>query len=83
MRESGIEVVEGVGGTGVLGVLRRGDGPTVLVRADMDALPVGEETGLAYASEVDGVMHASDMLNVDGITPEILQWIKAHTKARP
>lgn len=58
LRESGIEVVERVGGTGVLGVLRRGDGPTVLVRADMDALPVREETGLAYASEVDGVMHA-------------------------
>ncbi len=39
-------------------MLRNGDGPTVLLRADMDALPVPEETGLSYASSVDGVMHA-------------------------
>ncbi|KQY62563.1 MULTISPECIES: amidohydrolase [unclassified Nocardioides] len=50
LRESGCEVHEGVGGTGVVGVLRNGDGPTVLMRADMDALPVKEETGLPYAS---------------------------------
>jgi hippurate hydrolase len=50
LREAGCEVHEGVGGTGVVGLLRNGDGPTVLVRADMDALPVREETGLAYAS---------------------------------
>ncbi|MGV8910022.1 MAG: M20/M25/M40 family metallo-hydrolase, partial [Propionicimonas sp.] len=47
---SGYEVTNGVGGTGVVGVLRRGAGPTVLLRADMDALPVREETGLEYAS---------------------------------
>jgi hippurate hydrolase len=41
-----------------VGVLRNGDGPTVLLRADMDALPVAEETALPYASEVPGVMHA-------------------------
>jgi hippurate hydrolase len=41
-----------------VGVLRNGDGPTVLLRADMDALPVREETGLPYASEVDGLAHA-------------------------
>ena len=46
------EVHEGVGGTGVVGVLRNGDGPTVLLRADMDALPVREATGLPYASTV-------------------------------
>lgn len=51
-------VVTRVGGTGVVGVLSNGDGPTVLARADMDALPVTEATGLPYASEVDGVMHA-------------------------
>lgn len=56
--EAGFETLEGVGGTGVTGVLRNGDGPTVLLRADMDALPVPEETGLSYASSVDGVMHA-------------------------
>lgn len=63
LREDGYEVHEGVGGTGVVGVLRNGDGPSVLLRADMDALPVREETGLSYASaavsEDDGpVMHA-------------------------
>ncbi|WP_443060422.1 amidohydrolase [Streptomyces sp. NBC_00459] len=58
LRKSGYETTEGVGGTGVVGVLRNGDGPTVLLRADMDALPVPEETGLPYASTVPGVMHA-------------------------
>ena len=47
-----------VGGTGVVGVLANGGGPVVLARADMDALPVSEATGLPYSSEVDGVMHA-------------------------
>jgi hippurate hydrolase len=52
LRTAGFEVHEGVGGTGVVGVLRNGDGPAVLLRADMDALPVREATGLPYASEV-------------------------------
>lgn len=43
---------------GVVAVLRNGDGPTVLVRSDMDGLPVAEQTGLAYASQSSGVMHA-------------------------
>src|SRR5262245_55005085 len=46
----GYETTTGVGGTGVVGVLRRGAGPAVLLRADMDALPVAERTGLPYAS---------------------------------
>ncbi|MEC3956770.1 amidohydrolase [Nocardia sp. CDC153] len=54
----GWEVTENVGGTGVVGVLRNGPGPVVWLRADMDALPVQEETGLEYASTVPGVMHA-------------------------
>jgi amidohydrolase len=58
LRESGLTVHEGVGGTGVVGVLRNGDGPRVLMRADMDALPVTEATGLPYASSEPGVMHA-------------------------
>jgi amidohydrolase len=49
---AGYTVTAGIGGTGVAGVLRNGDGPTVLVRADMDALPLREETGLDYASDV-------------------------------
>ena len=67
LRAAGYEVTTGVGKTGVVGLLRNGDGPTVMLRADMDALPVKEETGLPYASTVtakdrDGntvpVMHA-------------------------
>jgi amidohydrolase len=67
LRAAGYEVTTGVGKTGVVGLLRNGDGPTIMLRADMDALPVKEATGLPYASSVtatdsDGktvpVMHA-------------------------
>ena len=67
LRAAGFEVTTGVGNTGVVGLLRNGDGPTVMLRADMDALPVEEATGAAYASKLqaadpDGkavpVMHA-------------------------
>ncbi len=50
LRRAGFEVTAGVGGTGVVGLLRNGEGPTVMLRADMDALPVKEATGLPYAS---------------------------------
>lgn len=50
LRASGFEVTTGVGKTGVVGVLKNGPGPTALLRADMDALPVREDTGLDYAS---------------------------------
>ncbi|MGH3250736.1 MAG: M20/M25/M40 family metallo-hydrolase, partial [Trebonia sp.] len=46
----GFEVTAQVGGTGVVGLLRNGDGPVVMLRADFDALPVREDTGLPYAS---------------------------------
>ena len=67
MRALGFEVTEGVGQTGVVSVMKNGDGPVVMLRADMDGLPVVEQTGLPYASEVvatpasgvtTGVMHA-------------------------
>lgn len=67
LRALGLDVTEQVGGTGVVAVLKRGDGPVGLLRADMDALPIAEETGLPYASKVRaesadgraiGVMHA-------------------------
>lgn len=67
MRSLGFEVTEGVGKTGVVAVMRNGDGPTVMLRADMDGLPVVEQTGLPYASKrvatpasgvETGVMHA-------------------------
>src|ERR1700736_1565538 len=52
LRAVGYEVTTGVGKTGVVGLLRNGEGPTVMLRADMDALPVQEATGLPYASKV-------------------------------
>jgi amidohydrolase len=52
LRDVGCEVTEHFGGTGVVAVLKNGDGPTLLLRADLDALPVREETGLPYASTV-------------------------------
>lgn len=55
LRAAGFETTEGVGGTGVVGVLRNGSGPTALLRADMDGLPMREETGLPYASVARGV----------------------------
>ena len=55
----GYEVTEGVGGTGVVGQLKLGSGPrSIGIRADMDALPIIEDTGLPYASQVHGKMHA-------------------------
>ncbi len=57
-RIGGWDVTVGVGGTGVVGVLEGSSGPVILLRADMDALPVAEDTGLSYASRTDGVMHA-------------------------
>ena len=54
LRENGYEVTEKVGGTGVVGLLRNGNGATVLLRADMDALPIQESTGLPYASQESG-----------------------------
>ena len=50
LREAGLEVTENVGGHGVVGVLKNGDGPVILVRTDLDALPVKEQTGAPYAS---------------------------------
>ena len=54
LKALGFEVTKGVGKTGVVGILRNGDGPIVMLRADMDALPVKEATGLPYASTVTG-----------------------------
>ncbi|MGK0240997.1 MAG: amidohydrolase [Candidatus Pelagisphaera sp.] len=50
LRALGYEVTEKVGQTGVVAILKNGDGPTVMIRADMDGLPVREKTGLPYAS---------------------------------
>lgn len=67
LKALGIEVTTGVGKTGVVGILKNGEGPTIMIRTDLDALPVIEATGLPYASKVIakdpkgndvGVMHA-------------------------
>ncbi len=67
MKKAGYEVTENFGGNGVVAVLKNGPGPVVLIRTDMDALPIVEQTGLPYASKVKaknrdgaevGVMHA-------------------------
>lgn len=59
LRKQGYEVTEGLGGVGVVGVLRDGEGATVLLRADMDALPMQESTGLPYASSKTGINPAN------------------------
>ncbi len=67
LKAAGFDVITGVGGTGLVAIIRNGEGPTVLVRTELDALPVEERTGLPYASKVRvkddngndvGVMHA-------------------------
>src|SRR5215467_4683054 len=67
LRGLGYEVTENVGGTGVVAIMKNGAGPTVMLRTELDALPVTEDTGLPYASKVKtkddsgrevGVMHA-------------------------
>jgi amidohydrolase len=58
LTDNGYEVTAGIGKTGVVGVLRNGEGPTVLLRADMDGLPIREATGLDYAS-TDSVANSS------------------------
>lgn len=65
LRAEGATVTEGVGGTGVVAVMRNGEGPVVLIRADMDGLPVEEKSGLAYASRVRQV-------GVDGVEMPVM-----------
>ncbi len=64
LRAAGFEVMTGVGRTGVVGLLRNGDGPIVMMRADMDALPVEEATGLPYASKVTAKDHEGNTVPV-------------------
>jgi len=78
MRKLGFEVTEHVGKTGVVAVMRNGPGPTLLIRADMDALPVKEQTGLPFASKVrgktlDGV--DSDVMHACGHDTHITTWL--------
>ena len=64
LKENGYAVTTGVGKTGIVGVLRNGDGPTVMLRADMDALPIREATGFSYASTVTTTDSTGEMVPV-------------------
>ena len=64
LRAAGFEVTANVGGHGVVGILRNGDGPVVWLRADMDGLPVTEDTGLDYASQAVGTTDDGDEVGV-------------------
>ena len=64
LKAAGLEVATGVGGTGVVGILKNGKGPLILLRADMDGLPVEEKSGLPYASKAKQVGEDGKEYNV-------------------
>lgn len=79
-KKLGFQVTEKVGGHGVVAVLKNGKGPVTMLRAEMDALPVKEETGVPFASTKDGVMHACGhdlhLTNLLGVS----QWLSENKK---
>lgn len=78
-RKAGFEVTEKVGRTGIVAVMKNGPGPTVLIRSDMDALPVTEQTGLPYASKARGVSTAgveSGIMHACGHDTHMTAWIE-------
>ncbi len=80
LRSAGYEVTEGIGGFGVVGVLRNGDGPTVLLRTDMDALPIKEQTDLPFASTVVAKNDAGEnvpVMHACGHDVHMAAWIGA------
>ena len=71
LRAAGYEVTEGVAKTGVVGVLKNGEGPTIMFRGDMDALPVRDDRGEAWASKIEGrghqcghSMHSANLIGI-------------------
>ncbi|MGZ8349669.1 MAG: amidohydrolase [Allosphingosinicella sp.] len=79
-RRLGFDVTTGIGGTGVVAVLRNGDGPVLLLRADMDALPVEEQTGLPFASRARGTSLAgveSGIMHACGHDTHMTAWVGA------
>jgi hippurate hydrolase len=78
-RKAGFAVTEKVGRTGIVAVMENGEGPTVLIRADMDALPVTEQTGLPFASKQRGVSTAgveSGIMHACGHDTHMTAWIE-------
>ena len=77
LRELHFEVTEHVGGTGVVGVLRNGNGPVVLLRTELDALPVEEKTGLPFASTeraTDAAGHEVAVMHACGHDAHMAAW---------
>jgi hippurate hydrolase len=82
LRALGFEVTQKVGGHGVVGLLRNGKGPTVMLRTDLDALPVEEKTGLAYASKVTAKDRAGQtvpVMHACGHDVHMTSWVGAAT----
>jgi hippurate hydrolase len=82
LRALGFEVTAGVARTGVVGILRNGKGPTVMLRTDLDALPVEEKTGLPYASKVttkDDAGETVHVMHACGHDVHMTSWIGAAT----
>lgn len=80
LRGLGFEVTEKMGGNGVVGVLKNGAGPVIMVRTDMDALPIAEETGLAYASKVttkDETGTTVSVMHACGHDTHMTSWVAA------
>ena len=80
MRKLGFEVTEHVGKTGVVAVMKNGPGPVLLLRADMDALPVTEQTGLPFASKVRGVSRSgveTGVMHACGHDTHVASWLGA------
>lgn len=80
LKAMGFEVTEGVGKTGVVGVMRNGAGPVVMLRADMDGLPVVEQTGLPFASKAQGTPESgvtTGIMHACGHDTHMASWIGA------
>src|SRR3984885_4089953 len=78
LRGLGYEVTEHVGGTGVVALLKNGAGPVVMLRTELDALPVTEQTGLPFSSKIPGVMHACGHDLHMAAWSGTAQWMAAH-----
>ena len=82
LRDLGYEVTEKVGGTGVVGILRNSAGPTIMLRTELDALPVEEKTGLPYASTVhtkDDAGHDVPVMHACGHDVHMAAWVGTAT----
>ena len=82
LHDGGYDVTAGIGKTGVVGLLRNGNGPTVMLRADMDALPIEEATGLPYASKTTAINREGETVPVSHMCGHDMHvtWLAGATK---